>query len=117
MGPWSILAAQWLPLPPVFGLKGHSLVFDTGASVPAEALFLEYQEASGEVHGPEVFPRTDGTTYVCAISSESPLPVDPADVAPDPGAIDAAARHVRPACRPTLGQAKVAGEPGLPSAR
>src|SRR6202043_1206047 len=35
-----------------------------------------------------VFPRTDGTTYVCAISSESPLPVDPAEVAPDPGAIE-----------------------------
>ena len=27
MGPWSILAADWLPLPAVFGLKGHSLVF------------------------------------------------------------------------------------------
>ena len=87
MGPWSILAAQWLPLPPVFGLKGHSLVFETGSRVPAEALFLEYQEAGGGVHSPEVFPRTDGTTYVCAISSETPLPVDPADVAPDPGAI------------------------------
>ena len=106
MGPWSILAAQWLPLPPVFGLKGHSLVFETGARVPAEALFLEYQEASGEVHGPEVFPRTDGTTYVCAISSESPLPVDPADVAPDPGAID----RLQAMCArlsPTLGRAKV----------
>jgi glycine/D-amino acid oxidase-like deaminating enzyme len=88
MGPWSILAAQWLSLPPVFGLKGHSLVFETGTKVPAEALFLEYQEANGGVHSPEVFPRTDGTTYVCAISSESPLPVDPADVTPDPGAID-----------------------------
>ena len=88
MGPWSILASQWLSLPPVFGLKGHSLVFETGSKVPAEALFLEYQEASGEVHGPEVFPRTDGTTYVCAISSESPLPIDPAEVTPDPGAID-----------------------------
>jgi glycine/D-amino acid oxidase-like deaminating enzyme len=30
MGPWSILAAPWLPLPPVFGLKGHSLVFEPG---------------------------------------------------------------------------------------
>jgi glycine/D-amino acid oxidase-like deaminating enzyme len=106
MGPWSIVAAQWLPLPPVFGLKGHSLVFDTGTSVPAEALFLEYREASGEVHGPEVFPRTDGTTYVCAISSESPLPVDPANVAPDPGAIE----RLQAMCArlsPTLGQAKV----------
>jgi len=106
MGPWSILAAQWLPLPPVFGLKGHSLVFETGAKVPAEALFLEYQEASGEVHGPEVFPRSDGTTYVCAISSESPLPVDPADVAPDPGAIE----RLQAMCArlsPALGAAKV----------
>jgi glycine/D-amino acid oxidase-like deaminating enzyme len=89
MGPWSVLAAGWLPLPPVFGLKGHSLVFDTSASVPAEALFLEYDE--GGRHGlqsPEVFPRADGTTYVCAISSESPLPLDPGTVAPDPGAIE-----------------------------
>jgi len=88
MGPWSILAAGWLPLPAVFGLKGHSLVFDTGTKVPAEALFLEFQEANGRMLSPEVFPRTDGTTYVCAISSESPLPLDPAAVAPDPGAID-----------------------------
>ena len=32
MGPWSILAAAWLPLPAVFGLKGHSLVFETGTN-------------------------------------------------------------------------------------
>jgi glycine/D-amino acid oxidase-like deaminating enzyme len=88
MGPWSILAAQWLPLPPVFGLKGHSVVFDTGPAVPAEALFVEYAERGGEVLTPEVFPRADGTTYVCAISSEAPLPVDPQRVAPDDGAID-----------------------------
>ena len=88
MGPWSILAAAWLPLPAVYGLKGHSLVFATGQAIPAEALFLEYQEGSGEVQAPEFFPRPDGTTYVCAISSESPLPIDPASVAPDPGAIE-----------------------------
>jgi glycine/D-amino acid oxidase-like deaminating enzyme len=102
MGPWSILATQWLPLPGVFGLKGHSLVFDTGERVPAQALFLEYQEASGAVQAPELFPRRDGTTYVCAISSESPLPVDPADVAPDPGAIErleAMCREMSPALR------------------
>jgi glycine/D-amino acid oxidase-like deaminating enzyme len=27
MGPWSILACRWLPLPGTFGRKGHSLVF------------------------------------------------------------------------------------------
>jgi glycine/D-amino acid oxidase-like deaminating enzyme len=88
MGPWSILAAAWLPLPGVFGLKGHSLVFETGTNSPAEAAFLEYQDANGAVHAPELFPRPDGTTYVCAISSESPLPIDPADVSADPGAIE-----------------------------
>ncbi len=106
MGPWSVLAAEWLPLPPVFGLKGHSLVFATGAKVPAEALFLEYQEASGGLQSPEVFPRADGTTYVCAISSESPLPVDPGDVAPDPGAIERL-HEICSRLSPTLGDAKV----------
>jgi glycine/D-amino acid oxidase-like deaminating enzyme len=42
----------------------------------------------GAVQMPELFPRPDGTTYVCAISSESPLPIDPAEVSPDPGAIE-----------------------------
>jgi glycine/D-amino acid oxidase-like deaminating enzyme len=100
MGPWSILAARWLPLPAVLGYKGHSLVFETGGSVPAEALFLEYREASGEILTPELFPRADGTTYVCAISSTGPVPVDPADVAPDEGAharLEALCRNISPA--------------------
>jgi glycine/D-amino acid oxidase-like deaminating enzyme len=102
MGPWSVLAAGWLPLPAVFGLKGHSLVFATADRIPAEAVFLEYQDPAGAVHTPEVFPRPDGTTYVCAISSESPLPVDPAEVVPDPGAIErlrAMCTHLSPVLR------------------
>jgi glycine/D-amino acid oxidase-like deaminating enzyme len=88
MGPWSALATRWLSLPPVFGLKGHSVVFETGDLLPPEALFLEYREDDGSTLAPEVFPRPDGTTYVCAISSESPVPADPASVVPDDGAID-----------------------------
>ena len=88
MGPWSMLAAKWLPLPPVFGLKGHSLVFQTGAMLPPEALFLECAEPGGSVLSPEVFPRADGTTYVCGISTETSLPIDPGLVVPDEGAID-----------------------------
>jgi glycine/D-amino acid oxidase-like deaminating enzyme len=76
MGPWSILATRWLPLPAVFGYKGHSLVFETGDALPAEALFLEYQEASGEVLTPELFARADGTTWVCAVSSTASLPIE-----------------------------------------
>jgi glycine/D-amino acid oxidase-like deaminating enzyme len=88
MGPWSIAAGAWLSLPAVFGLKGHSLVFKTGMAVPGEAVFLEYRERSGTVLAPELFPRTDGTTYVCAISSEELLPLDPARVTPEPAAIE-----------------------------
>jgi glycine/D-amino acid oxidase-like deaminating enzyme len=88
MGPWSVLATQWLSLPPVFGLKGHSLIFETGDAIQPEALFLDYEESPGSILSPEVFPRDDGTTYVCAISSESPLPIDPGHVVPDDGAID-----------------------------
>ncbi len=100
MGPWSILATRWLPLPAVYGYKGHSLVFETGDTVPAEALFLEYQEASGEVLTPEVFARADGTVWACAISSSGPLPVDPAAVAADEGAharLEALCRAISPA--------------------
>ena len=106
MGPWSILAARWLPLPAVFGLKGHSLVFDTGTDIPAQAAFIEYRERSGAMLTPELFPRTDGTTYVCAISSEEPLPADPARVVPDPGAI----ARLEAMCRtmsPVLAAAKI----------
>ena len=34
-------------------------------------------ERHGGAQSPELFPRSDGTTYVCAISSEEPLPIDP----------------------------------------
>jgi glycine/D-amino acid oxidase-like deaminating enzyme len=100
MGPWSVLAARWLPLPAVYGFKGHSLIFDTGTRVPAEALFLEYQEADGEVLTPELFARADGTTWVCAVSSTAAMPVDPAAVTPDDGAhrrLEALCRRISPA--------------------
>src|SRR5580704_15027617 len=38
-------ARPWLAGPAVWGYKGHSLVFETGETIPAEALFLEYREA------------------------------------------------------------------------
>lgn len=106
MGPWSVLAGSWLPLPAVYGLKGHSLVFDYRPAGAAEALFVEYEAGDGEVHGPEVFPRPDGTTYVCGLSSDSPLPRDPARVGPDPGACDRL-RGMTEAFAPALAAARV----------
>jgi glycine/D-amino acid oxidase-like deaminating enzyme len=81
LGPWSLLACRWLPLPMVYGLKGHSVVLRTDGTVTPHALFVECESADGAMHTPEVFPRPDGTTYVCGLSGEEPLPLDPADVA------------------------------------
>ena len=64
------------------------------------ALFLEYRAANGEILTPELFPRADGITWVCAISTIGPLPVDPADVAADEGAharLEALCRNISPA--------------------
>ena len=81
------------------GRRGHDHgSARTGGAIPAEALFLEYREASGEILTPELFPRADGTTWVCAISTIGPL--DPADVAADEGAharLEALCRNISPA--------------------
>ena len=74
MGPWSMLAAEWAPLPQVFGQQSPSLVYDTGTDVSADALFLEFRDASGDELTVEVFPRADGSTHVCAFSGAAPLP-------------------------------------------
>ena len=106
MGPWSHLARRWLPLASVSALKGHSLVFDTGKDLPPEALFLEHRSADGEVSSPEIFPRADGTTYIAAINSTTPLPLDPAEVAPDPGAL-ARLHEIASAVSPVLAESRV----------
>lgn len=88
MGPWSLLAAEWMQLPAVYGQRSPSIVYDTGRDVPAEALFLECHEEDGSVISLEVFPRADGSTHVTAFSDIAPLPLDPSNVVPDAGAID-----------------------------
>jgi glycine/D-amino acid oxidase-like deaminating enzyme len=88
MGPWSLLAAEWMALPPVFGQRSPSLVYNTGSDVPADALFLEYRGEGRDIVTVEVFPRADGSTHVTAFSDIVPLPLDPANVIPDASALD-----------------------------
>jgi glycine/D-amino acid oxidase-like deaminating enzyme len=106
MGPWSLLACHWLPLPAVYGLKGHSVILRSGEAASPHALFVEYEAEDGAVHAPEVFPRPDGTTYVCGLSSEAPLPRDPEDVATDAGAQATLMAMIR-AFAPALAEAEV----------
>lgn len=83
LGPWSLLAASWVPLPPVYGLKGHSIVLRPHKPLPAESVFAEFEDQDGDVLTPEIVPRADGTLYVCGLSGVDAMPVDPAHVAPE----------------------------------
>ncbi|MGI9524225.1 MAG: NAD(P)/FAD-dependent oxidoreductase [Hyphomicrobiaceae bacterium] len=85
MGPWSLLATAWLPLPAIHGLKGHSVIFRPRVALPAEAIFAEVEDMDGEVLTPEIVPRADGTLYVCGLSGFDDLPVEPSRVQPEAG--------------------------------
>lgn len=86
MGPWSARAAVGLPLPPVHGLKGHSITLKPTDPVPAHALFMDYTTETGEQLEPEIFPRPDGEVYLCGLSDMAPLPECPDQVLPRPEA-------------------------------
>ena len=88
MGPWTALARAWLPLPPIGGLKGFSITLRPDFEVPAEMLFCEYRTAGGEVLSPEIYPRPDGEVWVCGMSDDQPVPIDPADVRVDDARCD-----------------------------
>jgi glycine/D-amino acid oxidase-like deaminating enzyme len=83
MGPWSGRAAQWLPLPPVDGLKGFSITVRPKSPLPAEVLFVDYLDDDGVPMNPEVFPRPDGEVYLCGLSDNRPLPDDPSEILAD----------------------------------
>ena len=93
LGPWSGQARAWLPsLPAVGGQKVHSAVLrprggggggGAAAAIGATMVFAAYRDARGRASEPEVYPRPDGSVYVCGESSGAPLPRDPAAVAPD----------------------------------
>ncbi len=107
MGPWSVLACDWLPLPATHGLKGHSIVFDYAPS--PESLFVELETEDGQRTSPEINPRPDGTTYVCGLPGEDALPVDPAHVIPEPGAIETL-RQMTAQVSPELASANILAE-------
>lgn len=70
LGPWSSFAASWLPalapLRRVVPQKAHSIIVRPQDSdkIPAQCLFLG--GFVGKMESPEIYPRPDGTVYVCA---------------------------------------------------
>ena len=87
LGPWTGRLKSRLPLPRVYGLKGYSVTLDA-REVPAHALFVDYRTADGRHLEPEIFPRPDGTVYVCGMRDHQPLPESAEGVSVDPAACD-----------------------------
>ena len=81
LGPWTSHVAGRL-LPRIRGLKGYSVTLDA-ADVPAHALFVDYRTADGRSLEPEIFPRPDGSVYVCGMADPQPLPESPEGVEVD----------------------------------
>lgn len=48
MGPWSGLAAKWLPLPSITGQKYASIVLRPDEDISNHMLFLSYRTSSGD---------------------------------------------------------------------
>jgi glycine/D-amino acid oxidase-like deaminating enzyme len=109
LGPWSLIAARWVPLPPIYGLKGHSVIFRPDRPLPAEAIFAEFEDADGTVLTPEIVPRADGTLYVCGLSGSAALPIDPAKVRPEDGGCEKL-REISQRLIPLLRSAQVVAE-------
>lgn len=92
------------------GLKVNSMVLaDPGGRATADMLFLAYRGKNGALLEPEVYPRPDGTVYVCGVSSEEAPPPLADDIAPLEGAV-ATLREVAAAVSPALGAAEAVAE-------
>jgi glycine/D-amino acid oxidase-like deaminating enzyme len=74
-GPWTGRLAGRL-LPRVTGLKGYSVTL-AAPDIPAHAVFVDYRTTDGQRLEPEIFPRPDGTVYVCGMADPAPLPDSP----------------------------------------
>jgi glycine/D-amino acid oxidase-like deaminating enzyme len=114
MGAWSPELQRLLPgaeaLPDITGLKVHSLVLaDPATTTTADALFLSYKGPGGKTLEPEVYPRPDGSVYLCGISSEEDPPASAADVLPRPSAVTTL-RKVAAAVSDDLGSMEVLKE-------
>eukprot|EP00884_Botryococcus_braunii_P008046 jgi/Botrbrau1/17242/Bobra.0015s0004.2 len=88
LGPWTGRAGRWLPsLPEATALKAHSIVLKPPEPCPPTCLFLSFRPTRGKQSDPEVYPRPDGTVYICGESEYVDVPEDPATITPRQDAI------------------------------
>jgi len=69
------------------GTLAHSIVLRPHNEVPPHAVFTSYTMSNGNDTDPEVYPRPDGTVYICGESeSEANVVSDPSLIQPKPKA-------------------------------
>lgn len=73
MGPWSGNAQRWLNIPKIKGQRAHSIIMKPDKPISPHALFIEYS-GNHEHRSPEIYPRPDGTVYVCGMTDDVALP-------------------------------------------
>ncbi|KAG2451202.1 hypothetical protein HYH02_003809 [Chlamydomonas schloesseri] len=95
MGPWSDAARAWLEgvaepgaVPRITGQKYHSVVLRPDQPVTNHMLFTGFKYTTGRTVEPEVYPRPDGTVYVCGEPQALPVPPSPAEVTVEAELID-----------------------------
>ncbi|KAK9863165.1 hypothetical protein WJX84_002101 [Apatococcus fuscideae] len=88
MGPWSKQAAAWLPLPAVGGQKAHSVIIQPSSPVTPHCLFTQISGTADGQAEPELYPRPDGSVYICGESDSVGVPDDPLTIQPREDACD-----------------------------
>jgi glycine/D-amino acid oxidase-like deaminating enzyme len=100
MGPWSVLAEDWLGLPvPMQGIWSTSVVYNHESTkrVAEEPYAMFCDEDDNGCHL-EVYPRTTGEVYLCGIGGSQYMGpnelrrLSPEDIVPDPDRVAAAHR-------------------------
>ncbi|KAI8335255.1 FAD dependent oxidoreductase [Choanephora cucurbitarum] len=84
MGPWSGQINLDIP---VNGSHVHSIILKPDVTISNDAIFTAILD-QGKTAEPEVYPRPDGTVYLCGAADNEPLPESAALVPIDAKAID-----------------------------
>ena len=95
MGPWTHKASEWLKLARVTGDPYHSIVLSPTIPLTAHAVFTHFQARDQGIEDPEIYPRPDGTVYVCGEADKPALPDDPASITSNKAASDKLHRVAR----------------------
>jgi len=85
LGAWTSTLKNFFDLcKPVFDVSGskvHSIVVEA-PNTPPEAIFAYLVNKQGQSKEPELYPRPDGTVYICGEGDKTPLPDNPTDITP-----------------------------------